>query len=421
MMQANKKMKQFAQDNIDSDEDNEVCSTTETETIHSHVRDVPHHSTHNDYHGDDDGVEMEDDDDSIDNIEVSLKPEELTVYTTTVTVYQVIRRIKDEEIDLSPEWQRNEGIWGDVQKSRLIESLLLRIPIPVFYVAADNNENWAVVDGVQRISTIKAFVNNRFKLKSLEYLKQLDGLNFDEIPRHMQRRIDETQLTVNVVDSDTPYEVMFNIFKRINTGGLPLNGQEIRHALNPGKARDLLTELASTQEFKSATSGTIDTKRMADRECVLRFLAFFINGWSNYTGTNLDKFLGDTMRNINQMDHQDCENLKSSFIFAMNAAEKIFAQHAFRRIKSENSPKSPISKPLFEVWGVCLASQSSDTIKILVENKDEVQRAFQNLLNDDEEFLSAISYSTGLAHRVKKRFETIEDLIQEIIEKRLVE
>ena len=114
MMQANKKMKQFAQDNIDSIEKNEMFSTTETETIHSHVRDIPQHSIHNDYHGDDDGVEMEEEDDSIDN------------------VYQVIRRIKDEEIELSPEWQRNEGIWGDVQKCRLIESLLLRIPIPVF-------------------------------------------------------------------------------------------------------------------------------------------------------------------------------------------------------------------------------------------------------------------------------------------------
>ena len=421
MMQANKNMKQYAQDSTDSVENNKVYSATEGEIRHSHFKDVPHHSTNNVYHGDDNGVEKEEDDDSIDNTEVSLKPEELTVYTTTVTVYQVIQRIKQEEIDLSPEWQRNEGIWGDVQKSRLIESLLLRIPIPVFYVAADNYNNWAVVDGVQRISTINAFLNKEFKLKSLEYLNQLDGLNFDEIPRYMQRRIDETQLTVNVVDSDTPYEVMFNIFKRINTGGLPLNGQEIRHALNPGKARALLMELANSQEFKSATSGTIDTKRMADRECVLRFLAFFINGWSNYTSTNLDKFLGDTMRNINKMDHQDCEKLKSSFIFAMNAAEKIFALHAFRKIKSENSPKSPISKPLFEVWGVCLANRPSETIKILVENKDEVQRAFQDLLNDDEEFLSAISYSTGLAHRVKKRFETIEDLIQKIIEKRLVE
>ncbi len=408
-MQANQKMKQYAQDGIDSVEDNEVCSTTEIEIRHSHFKDVPRHVAY----GDDDGVEKEKDDDSIE-IEVSFNPEEINIYTTTVTVDLVIRRIKHGEIDLSPEWQRNAGIWKNVEKSRFIESLLLRIPIPVFYVAADKDEKWAIVDGVQRISTINAFLNKQFKLKSLEYLNQFEGLSYDALPRYMQRRIDETQLTVNVIDSNTPAEVMFNIFKRINTGGLPLNGQEIRHALNPGKARDLLIELADSQEFRSATSNSIRPERMADRECVLRFLAFFINGWNNYTGTNLDKFLGNTMKQINDMEHQDCENLKSSFIFAMNAAEEIFGQYAFRKI----GPKeSPINRPLFESWGVCLAGCSSENIKILVENKGEVKRVFKNLLNDDEEFLRAISYSTGLAHRVKKRFETIEELIQKIIEK----
>lgn len=418
MMQANKKMKQHVKDNIDSVEDNEVWPTTEAGIVHSHSRNVPHHSTHNDYHGDDDGIEKEEeDDDSLDKIEVPFKPEELNVYTTTVTIDLVIRRIKHKEIDLSPEWQRNKDIWQNTEKSRLIESLLLRVPIPVFYVAADKDENWAVVDGVQRISAINTFLNNEFKLRSLEYLCQFNGFTIDALPRPMQRRIDETQLTVNVIDSNTPHEVMFNIFKRINTGGLPLNGQEIRHALNPGKVRVLLMELAESQEFRSATNNSIRTKRMADRECVLRFLAFFINGWNDYTGTNLDKFLGDTMRYINKMDDQDCKKLKSNFILAMNAAKKIFGEHAFRKIKPESSSKSPISKPLFEVWGVCLASQSSEAIEMLVENKDEVKRKFEHLLNNDEEFMRAISYSTGLAHRVKKRFETIEKLIQEITKK----
>ena len=410
-------MKQYAQDSIDSVEDNEVYSTAEGGIKHSHFKDDPHHAAHYGYHGNDDGVEEEQEDDSLEKIEVPFNPEELNIYTTTITVDLIIRRIKHNEIDLSPEWQRNEGIWGLIQKSSLIESLLLRIPIPVFYVAADKDEKWAVVDGVQRISTINDFLNKEFKLKSLEYLDQFNGFNYDEIPRHMQRRIDETQLTVNVIDSNTPDEVMFNIFKRINTGGLPLNGQEIRHALNPGEVRILLMELANSQEFKSATSNSINPRRMADRECVLRFLAFFINGWTNYTDTNPDKFLGKIMKKINKMGHQEHENLKNSFIFAMNAAHNIFGQHAFRKIKSENSPKFPISKPLFEVWSVCLANCSPETVKILVENKDEVKRVFIDLLNYDEEFMRAISYSTGLEHRVKKRFGTIEKLIQQIVEK----
>ena len=414
-MQANKEMKQYAQDNIDSIADNEARSTTEGEITHSHFKEVPDYAAHYSYHGNDDGVEEEQDDDSLEKIEVPFKPEELNIYTTTVTVNLIIQRIKHREIDLSPEWQRNSGIWKNVQKSRLIESLLLRVPIPVFYVAADKYENWAVVDGVQRISTINTFLNEpSFKLKSLEYLNQFDGLNYDTLPRYMQRRIDETQLTVNVIDSDTPYEVMCNIFKRINTGGLPLNGQEIRHALNPGKVRELLITLANLQVFRSATSNSVRPERMADRECVLRFLAFFINGWNNYTGTNLDKFLGDTMKQINHMDHQDRENLESSFIFAMSAAEKIFGRFAFRKIGPK---KYPISKPLFEVWSVCLAYCSSEIVEVLVENSDDVKRKFESLLNNDEDFFRAISYSTGLEHRVKKRFEAIEELIQDVVVK----
>ena len=122
------------------------------------------------------------------------------------------------------------GIWSDAQKSRLIESLLLRIPIPVFYVSADESENWAVVDGVRRMSAINDFINGEYDLIGLEYLSELIGKKFEHLPRNMFRRISETQLVVNVIEPRTPVEVMFNIFHRINTGGMTLNGREIRHA-----------------------------------------------------------------------------------------------------------------------------------------------------------------------------------------------
>ena len=135
---------------------------------------------------------------------------------------------------LRPDFQRLAGIWDNTRKSRLIESLLLRIPIPVFYVAADENEIWSVVDGVQRISTIYDYVTDKFRLSRLEYLKKLEGALYTGLPRQMQRRINETQFVVNVIEPGTPPEVMFNIFRRINTGGMALNGQEIRHALHAG-------------------------------------------------------------------------------------------------------------------------------------------------------------------------------------------
>jgi len=130
-------------------------------------------------------------------------PEKIKVKTINVVVNQLITRINNNEIDLAPDFQRMRGVWDQQRQSRLIESLLLKIPIPVFYVAADNSENWAVVDGLQRISTIYDYETNKFSLSRLEYLLSLNGKKFDGLPRPMQRRIDETQLVVNVIEPGT--------------------------------------------------------------------------------------------------------------------------------------------------------------------------------------------------------------------------
>ena len=123
-------------------------------------------------------------------------PEKIKIRTVNPVISQIVSRIEHEEIDLAPGFQRMAGIWNVVRKSRLIESLLLRIPIPVFYVAADRDETWAVVDGLQRISTIHAHVTGRFRLTNLEYLKKLDGCLYADLPRPMQRRISETQKVI---------------------------------------------------------------------------------------------------------------------------------------------------------------------------------------------------------------------------------
>jgi hypothetical protein len=228
-------------------------------------------------------------------------PEKIKVKTKAALVDSIVSRISHKEIDLAPDFQRHANIWNPVRKARLIESLLLRIPLPVFYVAADADENWAVVDGLQRITTIDDFVNNRFALSNLEYLTQLNSLTFGKLPRPMQRRIRETELVVHVIDPGTPEEVMFNIFSRINTGGMRLNGQEIRHALHKGPARDYLKRLSLTNEFLDATERSVRPDRMADRECALRFLAFRITPWEEYKANDLDGFLSEAMNKLNQM------------------------------------------------------------------------------------------------------------------------
>ena len=292
-------------------------------------------------------------------------PEKIKVHTLNVVVEQVVSRVDHEEIDLAPGFQRKAGIWKNRQKSRLIESLLLRIPIPVFYVAADRDETWSVVDGIQRISTIYEFLKGNFCLIQLEYLRKFEGRSYEELPRPMQRRIRETQIVVNVIEPGTPEEVMFNIFRRINTGGMMLNGQEIRHALHPGPIRTFLQELAESEEFLKATDRSIKTDRMMDRECVLRFLAFHIDRWDQYSANDLDGYLGLAMEKINKLSPDGRKRLSRKFRRAMRASYEIFGNQAFRKPPTGTERRSRISKALFEAWGVALVRRSKEEIKPL--------------------------------------------------------
>ena len=360
---------------------------------------------------DDDGLEVEREDDAA-AITRPFDPEKIKVRTIPLLVGQLVSRVAHREIDLAPDFQRMAGIWGRPQKSRLIESLLLRIPIPVFYVAADDDETWSVVDGLQRTSTISDYVADEFSLRGLEYLRKLDGHRYTELPRTMQRRINETQLTFNVIEPSTPEEVMFNIFRRINTGGAPLRAQEIRNAVHRGDVRDYLKQLAESKEFLVATCNSISPKRMVDRECVLRFIAFHINPWESYSANDLNGYLGEVMEEVNRMSDKDRLKLAQDFGKAMKAASDIFEQDAFRKRYRSGDRRKPINKALFETWSVGLARQSDEVIERLVLNRCIVVSQSKSLLNNDRDFDAAISYSTGTPSRVRKRFRAIDDLIK---------
>ena len=358
------------------------------------------------------GVEVEREDPRQGTTERPFDPSKIKVRTVNVVVDQIVSRIKYGEIDLQPDFQRVRGIWDAQRRSRLIESLLLRIPIPVFYVAADHDEKWAVVDGVQRISTIHDYMAGEFALTRLEYRQEFDGKFYGELPRPMQRRISETQLVVNVIEPGTSPEVMFNIFRRINTGGMTLNGQEIRHALNPGQVRDYLKMLAETDEFLEATDRSIRPRRMADRECVLRFLAFHIEPWEQYAADSLESYLERAMKTINGMSAERLDALAGDFKKAMRAATHIFGNDAFRKRYRPENGRHQISLALFEAWGVQLARCSAEELERLVARRTEVRDGFMSLLNRDAEFEKAISVSTGTPQRIRKRFAAVRDLVK---------
>lgn len=364
----------------------------------------------------DDGTGIEPEDTiSEERISDPFNPALIRVDTRTMTIDLLLRRIEHNELDLQPSFQRKDGIWTKGAKSRLIESLLIRIPLPAFYVDATDDDKWLVVDGLQRLTTLKSFIlDNTLKLCELEFLSSLIGKTYTDLSRPMQRRITETQVTVYVIEKGTPSEVKFNVFKRINTGGLPLSAQEIRHALNQGCATEFLAQLASSAEFKKAVDNGISDDRMADRECVLRFLAFTLVPYIKYKSKEFDSFLNDCMVSMNAMPDHEMEQLKERFIKAMVVAYAIFGTDAFRKRYKREAARNPINKALFESWSVNLSQLNDEQIHILTERKNMLQERFIDLMNT-RDFNEAISQGTGNIKKVQNRFRSIQQLIEEVL------
>jgi hypothetical protein len=204
----------------------------------------------------------------------------------------------------------------------------------------------------------------------------------------------------------------FNIFRRINTGGLPLSAQEIRHALNQGQVIELLRKLARSPEFKRATNYSIRSDRMADMEFVLRFLAFVLTPYDEYRAKDFDSFLNDAMKNRNQAPQQVLDELARRFRRSMKAAYDLFGQHTFRKLVGYRI--QPINKPLFEVWSVNLDRLNDTQLKTLIDRKSEVKAKLIEVLQSTD-FNSAISLSTGDTRKVKDRVSVIEKLIIEVL------
>jgi hypothetical protein len=361
-------------------------------------------------------IEIEDADIGSAIMEDPFNPSEINIVQKSPTLSLLVKRMsaKPPEIDLFPEFQRSDDLWSDQKQSQLIESILISFPLPAFYFDGTDDDKWLIVDGLQRLSSLRNFVISKsLRLTGLEFLEDLEGKSFDKLPRPLQRKIEETQIIAYVIQPGTPTNVKYNIFKRINTGGLVLTPQEIRHALNQGIPARFVKELADVEDFRKATEYRIKTARMLDREFVTRFIAFYLNEPNTYV-PDLDSFLNKSMGQIALLTMEERQRIKSDFTDSMELAYSIFDRWAFRKADLYPDRRKPINKALFEVWAVNLAKLSEREWNIVEKKKKEVRNRFVDMMKNDNKFWDSITSGTGGRQQVIVRFEKIKQLLIDI-------
>jgi hypothetical protein len=333
----------------------------------------------------------------------------------TRSVSEVVRRIDAKRYILDPEFQR-DFVWSEDKQSKLIESCVMRIPLPVFYLAEAPDGRIIVVDGLQRLATFHRFVGGQLRLKGLASDVDsasshiLEGKRFKDLPLNLQERILDTQLITYILDAKAPERARLDIFERVNSGE-PLTRQQMRNALYNGPATIWLRQAAESDLFRKATGGSLRTKTMRDREAINRFCAFSLLGWNTYKG-DMDFFLASALTKMDKISDTDRHALRKGFDISMHANLHLFGKHAFRKsliAKDPDADRIVLNIALFDVCSVLLSRNGQ---KIIDSEKvaARVRRTIVDLVLDDD-FSTAITYSTNSTKSVAARFEMAEEAL----------
>ncbi|MBR5510335.1 MAG: DUF262 domain-containing protein [Lachnospiraceae bacterium] len=356
------------------------------------------------------GIETEDTSgEDLDSIPYSA--DDIRITPMMYSVYQIFNYIEQGLLILRPEYQRNK-VWDIQRKSLLIESLMLRIPIPAFYFQEDYDGNKMVIDGLQRLSTIHAFMKDEFRLERVQYRKEFEGCVYSELPKKYKMRIQETQLSVNVLDSKCNELVKFDVFRRVNTGGVPLNAQEIRNIMATKEVRALLVEMSECSEFQKAIRGRVKDIRMDAQELCLRYILFcYKYDWKTRELKELQSMapmMDMILVFLNKMNTKDLATFFYMFKESMKKCYALLGEEAF----SKESSRHIINKPLFISWSVVLTYHKVD-LNVLEKKRKEAVR-LQHKYFAEGEYYNAITSSTTTRKNLRLQFEAVERILEEL-------
>lgn len=321
-----------------------------------------------------------------------------------IDLSSLIERIEESTLYLRPISQRpdfqRQYVWTDSLASRLIESLLLNVPIPPCYFSQNADYEFDVIDGQQRIYSIYRFLRNEFELLNLEVMSELNGCKFKDLSRRLQRQIETHTLRAIVVTHDSDPEIQFDVFERLNTNTMPMNAQELRNCIYRGKLNDLLGELALYKPWLEILGKQRPDKRLRDEELILRFFAFYVKKAKNYQ-TPQKKWLNSVAEDGQKYSERKIKKLENAWKKAVDNCLIIYSPDECFRRKNKNGRRSVINRALMDLLMISLADKDEEEVE---QNSKRFRTLYENVL-ENEEFQDLIGRSIDHKKRTLRRFE----------------
>jgi hypothetical protein len=363
-------------------------------------------------------IDIIDDEDtsSGESIVTPFKPEDIKITNPPMNLGDLIDMIREGWINFDTEYQREGNLWKGNKPSRLIESILLGLRLPAFYFEEISKKEWNIIDGLQRCWVIKNFcVDETFALNDLEFLSRFDGSKFkySDFNFEIKRDIRMLPITVNVVDKGSPDDVKYILFKRLNSGGMELTNQEVRNAVYNGVAINTIKSMLP--KFQWLVENRISNERKEAEDFIARYAAFYVTPYASYE-PDLDKFINKALGIIRDVYTQgQREKMVRDFDKAMEVANAIFGNDAFRKRYDPNAMRGRINKAYFEVIANVFARLSDKDAEMLILQKETLKHNLIKIMHNDG-FNRSLSSATGNKEAVNKRFSWFEIVVRHSID-----
>ena len=314
-------------------------------------------------------------------------------------------------MNLQPEFQRY-FVWNDTKASRLIESLLLDIPIPVIYVGEEANHTYAVVDGQQRLTSLCSYIDGKypdgrgFNLSGLQVLTELNGLPFKVLSPANQEALLNAVIRLIIIEHDSHPDVKFEVFERLNLGADKLTDQELRNSVYRGRYNNLLRDLSANKTMLKIMGTDQPHKRMADRQLILRFFAMWRNTHLKYKAP-MKRFLNREMETHRDPKDSELGEMRATFEKAIEMSYTVFGPNSFRRFNPGTARKPngawEARKLNVALWDTLMYTFAFYEKPQIIPIADRIREEFLDLMTNDETFVSYITATTDKPERVQYR------------------